>query len=119
LLRSRAFGLRLACLISPSCGNIMPAVPAMRRERSVRFRGSKGRPFRTEDALCSAEVTWTNWWPWTRGRPFRFISRRILPAVRSGRIRSGSRTCCLLRRNGSPPHGAGRRSRISLDQPSH
>ena len=45
-------------------------------ERSARFRGSKGRPVRTEDALCSAEVTWTNWWPWTRGRPFRFFSRR-------------------------------------------
>src|SRR2546430_1183866 len=82
-------------------GHIMPAVAGdAPGERSARFCGSKDRPFLTEDALCSAEVTWTNWWPSTRGRPFRFIFRHTLPAVRSGRIRSGSKTCCLLQRNG-------------------
>lgn len=60
---------------------------------------------RTEDAPCSAEMTWTNWWPWTRGRRFRFISRRMLPGreIRQDPIRL--KTCCLLRRNGSLPHG--------------
>jgi len=37
-----------------------------------------------------------------RSQMCRFTSRRVLPAERSGKDLIGSKTCCLLRRNGSP-----------------